>query len=111
MRTPDYPDSLVPLTPLALQILTALAAQPTYAYDLVDQTGIDSQNLIVSSKGPIQKVLKRLESYCLIERGEALGARHYYQLTDLGVTILDVERQRLQQVSQLIETRLRGRRV
>lgn len=98
-RHPD-PRSFLPLTPLAFQVLLALAADARHGYAIVQEIEAQSPGTRLRT-GTLYTVLQRLGEEALIEESAARPAtgdderRRYYALTSLGRSVLEAEARRL----------------
>jgi len=99
-RTPD-PRTFLPLTPLAFQVLLALAADARHGYAIVQEIEAQSPGTRLRT-GTLYTVLQRLGEEGLIEESDARPAtgdderRRYYGLTTLGRSVLEAEARRLE---------------
>jgi DNA-binding PadR family transcriptional regulator len=111
------PRSFLPLTPLASQVLLALAEGPRHGYGIILEVGERTAGLITLRTGTLYLLLQRLVAQRLIEeRSNAAKAamvdqrRRYYQLTPLGQQVLAAEARRLEGVvNEARRTRVLGR--
>lgn len=99
---PD-PRQHLPLKPVDLQLLLALAAGERHGYALVQAIEEATDGLVRLDPGNLYRVIKRLLADDLLEETEPrvapeLGGerRRYYGLTSLGRRVLAAELQRLQ---------------
>jgi DNA-binding PadR family transcriptional regulator len=96
------PRSLLPLTPLAFQVLLALAGENRHGYAIIQDVEARTDGLIRLRTGTLYTLLQRLLDEGLIEpAGDAepadpSGRRRYYRLTDLGRGVLEAEAARLE---------------
>ena len=109
-RSPD-PRSYLPLTPLAFQVLLALADGERHGYGIIREVDERTDGLIKLRTGTLYTLLQRLLDEALIEFRGASGTsgtsgtpgtpggdprRKYYGLTELGRGVLAAEATRLQ---------------
>jgi len=103
------PRSFLPLTPLVMQVLLALADATRHGYGIILEVGERTGGLITLRTGTLYVLLQRLVDQRLIEaaggRDPDVRAqqstderRRYYRLTDLGRRVLSAEVRRLEQV-------------
>jgi DNA-binding PadR family transcriptional regulator len=89
----------LPLTPLSLQILVALADAPRHGYGILKEIESFSVVPFRSSTGTLYLAIQRLEEQGLIEedveRPSPDSRRRYYRLTDLGREVAVAESRRL----------------
>jgi DNA-binding PadR family transcriptional regulator len=113
---PD-PDSYLPLKPVDLEVLLALADEDRHGYALVRAIAEQTAGRIALDPGNLYRVLKRLLADGLIaEVGhpvlpeEGAGRRRYYRLTPLGGRVLAAELDRLRAFVNAPTTRAIARR-
>jgi DNA-binding PadR family transcriptional regulator len=100
MTRPAVHDFL-PLKPVDLELLLALAGEDRHGYGLVQEISAHTNGLIVLDPGNLYRVIKRLLADGLIEEGSARPAdagderRRYYRITTLGGRVLAAELERL----------------
>jgi DNA-binding PadR family transcriptional regulator len=98
-RSPD-PRSFLPLTPLAFQVLLALAETERHGYAIIQE--IEGQSGTTLRTGTLYTVLQRLLDEHLIDESDARPStgdderRRYYTLTVLGRGVLVAEARRLE---------------
>jgi DNA-binding PadR family transcriptional regulator len=113
---PVDPRSFLPLTPLAFQVLLALADTNRHGYGIILEVAARTDGLITLRTGTLYTLLQRLMEDALIEPVDAdarsgKGARggqgaptkddprrKYYGLTSLGREVLSAEARRLESV-------------
>jgi DNA-binding PadR family transcriptional regulator len=102
MADPD-PRSLLPLTPLAFQVLLALAGERRHGYAIIREVETRTDGLIRLRTGTLYLLLQRLEAQTLIEESPDRPApkhdderRRYYGLTAFGRSVLQAEARRLE---------------
>jgi DNA-binding PadR family transcriptional regulator len=100
---PVDPRSLLPLKPVDLQLLLALADEERHGYGLVQEIADRTNGLVTLDPGNLYRVIKRLVDSDLIAESDQRAApelgnerRRYYRLTALGGRVLAAELQRLQ---------------
>ena len=102
-RTPPSPQSLLPVRPMELLILTMLAAGERHGYgirqDILDHTG----GAMRLEAGNLYRSIRRLSDLGLVDESDrrpALAAdderRRYYRLTPFGRTVAQAEVRRLE---------------
>lgn len=100
---PSAPRRFLPLKPVDLQLLLALAEQELHGYALVQAIAEGTGGLVQLDPGNLYRVVKRLLADGLVvesgrrvvlEAGEE--RRRYYRLTALGQRVLAAELRRLQ---------------
>lgn len=101
-RPPD-PRSLLPLTPLAFQVLLALADRDRHGYGIIREVDTRTDGLIRLRSGTLYTLLQRLLAEGLIlesdERPDPEDddqRRRYYAVTDFGRAVLKAEARRLE---------------
>ena len=102
------PRSFLPLTPLAFQVLLALADGDRHGYGIIGEVEERTDGLIRLRTGTLYTLLQRLLDEALIEQttGGTNDAppvkddprRKYYRLTTLGREVLSAEARRLESV-------------
>jgi DNA-binding PadR family transcriptional regulator len=100
--SPD-PRSLLPLTPLAFQVLLALADEDRHGYGIIREVDVRTDGLIRLRSGSLYTLLQRLLDEHLIVESEDRPdpedddhRRRYYRVTDLGRRVLTAEARRLE---------------
>lgn len=94
----------LPLKPVDLQLLLALAEHEQHGYGLVQAIAESTDGLIRLDPGNLYRVVKRLLESGLVAESErrptAPGEerRRYYRITALGKRVLAAELQRLQRL-------------
>ncbi len=107
MPNPSTPDDFLPLKPVVVHILLALAAGDSHGYGVIQSVRTDSEGRIHLETGPFYRHLKRLLDDGLVEeskvRPEEVDARRgaYYGLTTLGRRVLAAEQERLTKLVSL----------
>lgn len=109
---------LLPLKPVDLEILLALADDDRHGYGLVQAVEEHTDGLVVLDPGNLYRVIKRLLDAGLVaEAGrkvpdEAGGERRkYYAITPLGERVLAAELERLRRFVTSTATRAVARRL
>jgi DNA-binding PadR family transcriptional regulator len=104
VREPAFnPRSFLPLTPLAFQVLLALADSERHGYGIIREVDERTDGLIRLRTGTLYTLLQRLLDEDLIETSNARPdpedddeRRKYYRLTALGKDVLAAEARRLE---------------
>lgn len=100
MPAPD-PRSFLPLTPLAFEVLLALADGPRHGYGIILEVGERTDGLIRLRTGTLYVLLQRLVDQELIDESAKRpgpdddSRRKYYSVTPLGRAVLEAEARRL----------------
>ena len=99
------PRSFLPLTPLALEVLLALADGPRHGYGVILDVRERTDGLIRLRTGTLYVLLQRLLDERLIDESDARprtaeddARRKYYEMTPLGRAVLKAETKRLEHV-------------
>ena len=102
------PRELLPLTPIVLQVLLALADGDRHGYGIILEVGRRTDGLITLRTGTLYTVLKRLLELDLIEESDVRPSpdedderRRYYRATAFGRAVTRAEAQRLESVIAL----------
>jgi DNA-binding PadR family transcriptional regulator len=100
----------LPLKPVDLELLLALADQERHGYGLVQAISEHTDGLVVLDPGNLYRVIKRLLAEGLVaesdrETDEAGERRKYYRLTPLGGRVLAQELDRLRHLVTATSTR------
>ena len=101
------PDTFLPLTPVAFEILLALADGERHGYAILQDVGERTGGQIALRTGTLYTVIKRmLDGQWIAESetrpsGEDDERRRYYRLTPLGRQVVKTEAQRLQDLVTL----------
>ena len=97
------PRSLLPLTPLAFQVLLALADGDRHGYGIIREVETRTDGLIKLRSGTLYTLLQRLLAEALILESNTRPAaaedderRRYYALTEFGRAVLTAEARRLE---------------
>ena len=93
-------DEFLPLKPVDLELLLALATEDRHGYGLVQEISAHTKGLIVLDPGNLYRVIKRLLADELIQESPVRAAegderRRYYRITTLGGRVLAAELERL----------------
>ena len=97
------PDSFLPLTPVAFEILLALADGERHGYSILQEVESRSGGTVALHAGTLYRALARLLESELIEElaaspepGNSDERRRYYRLTTRGVAVARAEVARLE---------------
>ena len=108
----------LPLKPVDLELLLALAEQERHGYGLVQAIAEHTDGLIQLDPGNLYRVIKRLLADGLIDEAAVRDAeeaenerRRFYQLTPLGGRVLAAELERLRALVNAPSTRNAARRL
>jgi len=100
---PADPRTFLPLKPVDLQLLLALADEELHGYGLVQTIADRTDGLVTLEPGNLYRVIKRLLADGLVAESERRPApdtederRRYYRLTALGGRVLAAEVRRLE---------------
>lgn len=108
---PIQPQHFLPLKPVDLELLLALADEDRHGYGLVQAIAAHTNGLLVLDPGNLYRVIKRLLADGLVAEADARdeGAsgerRRYYRLTALGGRVLAAELDRLRSLVNAPATR------
>jgi DNA-binding PadR family transcriptional regulator len=112
------PRAHLPLKPVDLELLLALAAEDRHGYGLVQAVAEHSDNLLVLDPGNLYRVIKRLLADGLVaEAGQRDASdssgerRRYYRITSLGGRVLAAELERLRTLVNAASTRELAKRL
>jgi DNA-binding PadR family transcriptional regulator len=113
---PD-PRAHLPLKPVDLELLLALADDERHGYGIVQAIAERTGGLLALDPGNLYRVIKRLLADGLVaEAGHRRAAdaegerRRYYRLTPLGGRVLSAELERLRALVNASDTRALARR-
>jgi DNA-binding PadR family transcriptional regulator len=112
---PEARDHL-PLKPIDLELLLALADEERHGYGLVQEIAAHTDGLVTLDPGNLYRVIKRLmEGGLIAEAGQrhaddAGERRRYYRITTLGGRVLAAELDRLRALVNARDTRAVARR-
>src|SRR3954468_24138006 len=105
------PSDFLPLKPVDLELLLALADEDRHGYGLVQAIAEHTGGLIQLDPGNLYRVIKRLLADGLIAESDRRDSadtgerRKYYRLTPLGGRVLSTEVERLRRVVTAPATR------
>jgi DNA-binding PadR family transcriptional regulator len=106
------PESFLPLTPVAFEIMLALADGEQHGYSIMREVAMRSGSAVTLHPGTLYRALARLLESGLIdelaERPDPASddeRRRYYRLTSRGIAVARLEAQRIE--SQLAAARSR----
>jgi DNA-binding PadR family transcriptional regulator len=93
-------EQFLPLTPVAFEILLALADGEQHGYRIMQEVNARSGGAVTLHAGTLYRALARLLEQALIEELAARPAedderRRYYRLTDRGIAVARAEANRL----------------
>jgi DNA-binding PadR family transcriptional regulator len=114
---PTSPFDHLPLKPVDLEILVALAEGDQHGYGLVQAVAEHTNRLIVLDPGNLYRVIKRLLETGLVAESDRQPAgrdgerRRYYRLTPLGERVLAAELDRLRRFVNASATRAVARKL
>ena len=107
----------LPLKPVDLELLLALAADERHGYGLVQAVAEHTNGLVILDPGNLYRVIKRLLADGLVaeagqrETADARGERRrYYRITPLGGRVLAAELERLHSLVNAASTRQLAKR-
>jgi len=114
---PVDPRTYLPLKPVDLELLLALAEEERHGYGLVQAIAAHTGGLVTLDPGNLYRVIKRLLDQGLGAESSSREAadtggerRRYYRLTPLGGRVLAAEVERLRALVSAPETRALARR-
>jgi DNA-binding PadR family transcriptional regulator len=99
-------DDFLPLTPLSLGVLLALADEDRHGYGILKELERESAGRVRAGTGTLYAALQRMTDEGLIEASRAAGAadddarRRYYAITTLG---REVARAELRRMARMVE--------
>jgi DNA-binding PadR family transcriptional regulator len=105
------PESFLPLTPVAFEILLALADGDRHGYSILQEVETRSGGAVSLHAGTLYRALARLLESALIEELDSPNPKHdderrrYYRLTTRGISVARAEVERLE--GQLAAARTR----
>ena len=107
---PTDPRNFLPLKPVDLELLLALAGQDLHGYALVQAIAEHTDGLVVLDPGNLYRVIKRLLAEGLIAESDrevvdAGERRKYYRITHLGGRVLAKELDRLRHLVSATSSR------
>jgi len=111
------PRAHLPLKPVDLELLLALAGEDRHGYGLVQAIAAHTNGLMALDPGNLYRVIKRLLADGLVAEAGQRSApdeggerRRYYHLTPLGGRVLAAELERLRALVTAPSTRAVARR-
>ena len=114
---PADPRNFLPLRPVDLQLLLALADEERHGYGLVQEISSRTDGLVALDPGNLYRVVKRLADDGLVSETEHRAApdlgnerRRYYKLTAFGGRVSGAELDRLRALMGSAEVRAAVRR-
>lgn len=112
---PADPRSFLPLKPVDLELLLALADEDLHGYGLVQAISEHTNGLVVLDPGNLYRVVKRLLADGLIGESDRASQvegerRKNYRITPLGGRVLAMELDRLRRLVTAPSTRQAVRR-
>jgi DNA-binding PadR family transcriptional regulator len=116
MRQPVNPRDFLPVKPVDLELLLALAGGEQHGYGLVQAIHAHTNGLVVLDPGNLYRVIRRLLADGLIAESahrdpdDADHRRRYYGLTPLGGRVLGAELDRLRALVNAPATRSAAKR-
>lgn len=112
------PRAHLPLKPVDLELLMALAEEERHGYGLVQAVAERTHGLLVLDPGNLYRVIKRLLADGLVaESGQRATPdaggerRRYYRITPLGGRVLAAELERLRTLVTAASTRALAKRL
>ena len=115
---PTDPRVHLPLKPVDLELLLALADEERHGYGLVQAIASHTDGLVELDPGNLYRVIKRMLADGLVaEAGQRSSPdeggerRRYYRLTPLGARVLSAELDRLRALVNAPGTRALARRL
>lgn len=108
------PATLLPLTPVVLHVLVALAGEARHGYAIAQEVERVTEGAMVLGPGTLYGSLQRMVDAGLIREADSpAGAagvhaerRRYYEITPLGRRALIADTERLAEVVKLARARL-----
>ena len=111
------PEAFLPLTPVAFEILLALAEGEQHGYSIMREVNRRSNGAVTLHPGTLYRALARLLESGLLEEldqrpkpAEDDERRRYYRMTDVGLAVARAEAQRLESQLSAARERLLGAR-
>jgi DNA-binding PadR family transcriptional regulator len=115
---PRDPRDFLPVKPVDLQLLLALAEEERHGYGLVQEIAARTDGLVRLDAGNLYRVIKRLADDGLVAESDHRSApdlenerRRYYRLTALGGRVLAAELHRLRDLLGSPAVRAASRRL
>jgi DNA-binding PadR family transcriptional regulator len=103
---------VLPLSEPVFFILASLASEPRHGYSLLKEIEALSEGRVRLSTGTLYGALRRLLDDGWIERFQTEDTsrdKQTYRLSEMGLTVLQQERDRLKQLSRIATSMLRTR--
>lgn len=104
------PSEHLPLTPVAFEILLALAEGPRHGYAILQDVEARTEGRVSLHPGTLYRALARMTEDGLLEESEEAdsedGRRRYYRVTGLGRRVAAAEAERLER--QVTDARARA---
>ena len=104
------PSDFLPLKPIDFLVLLALLCEDRHGYGIVSDIAAESEGRIRLVPGNLYTILRRLLADGLISEsrrrpvpGREDVRRCYYQLSDLGASVLRAESRRLRDLLSVVE--------
>jgi DNA-binding PadR family transcriptional regulator len=108
MSKPQRVEAFLPLTHLSYHVLLVLAGTKLHGYGIIKEVYERTGGAMDLETGTLYAAIKRLRDEALIDvapppQGDpgADARRRYYQLTDLGMRVLEAESERLARLVSL----------
>jgi DNA-binding PadR family transcriptional regulator len=100
------PNDFLPLSPVSLHVLLALAMNDMHGYAIMQAVRLQSGERYQLGPGTLYDSLGRLLTQGLVKEaeapdGETDSRRRYYQLAPIGRKVLDAELARLEEILEL----------
>jgi DNA-binding PadR family transcriptional regulator len=117
MANRTSPSDHLPLKPVDLEIMLALADGDQHGYGLVQAVAEHTNQLIILDPGNLYRVIKRLIETGLVAESfhrapDDVGERRrYYRITSLGERVLAAELERLRRLVNASATRAVAKRL
>lgn len=106
------PETLLPLSAAAFQILLALTGGERHGYGIMQEAALSSDGQINLGPGTLYRSIRRLLEDGLIEESDERPApdldderRNYYRLTPFGLRVARAEAQRLADLVRMAQSR------
>jgi len=104
----DTIESLLPLPPVTLHILLAIAAGPRHGYAIMQEVAASTDGAIKLGAGTLYRSIQRMLEQGLLEETHRRPApeddderRRYYEITSFGSAVARAEARRLAQLVKL----------
>src|SRR5262245_16182507 len=112
MQDDETPDALLPLPPVTLHILVALADDDRHGYAIIQDIAARTGGELKLSAGTLYRSIQRmLEQGLLVETDERPAPefdderRRYYRITPFGTAVAKSEARRLAQMLKMARAR------